>query len=366
MDWKAVLGYLFQIIGMLLGIRGAVDNAAKEHTQYALENIAANGTNTVNNPTYGNAALHTQIDTLRTNVLAAIAAVRHDTNPGHEACIQDVLDSLTAGVTVVTLPGFPPDAWTQAMAIAVWLATYQTTGVSFADLLARAGTESWHKAYLGTMPLEQAPHFEIHWLGSLEAGLGPPWGDVPPPLPDWDDIRPSDTTLSWLQRTDQQYGAQWSLDGNTDLPSYYFQLGTDPHTHGYLRCTLHTRELQALRLASQGPRNAAPIWPGSDLVTIGSGIPLAEDMNIAGPLHGVLVLLDSNPLGKGGFTMGAFRYSYQIGYLTFETDAHELEPWSYLGFSSAVYVPRTMTLAESCRIRYTGSATGTVYPWTID
>lgn len=101
-----VLGSLTTVIAYVQQILGFASTAAQEHAPYELETIAANAANTVNSPTFGNAALHTQLSALQTAVAA-----------------------LTPTGTPITLPPVPPTGYgADPTGVAAYVWAYSLAG----------------------------------------------------------------------------------------------------------------------------------------------------------------------------------------------------------------------------------------------
>lgn len=217
-----LLAVALQVLGLANLIR---DEGAREHAPFALETIAANGTNTVINPTYGNSALHTQLTAGVADILAAIANI---TSPG--------------GGGAVNLPV----NWAMESATAIWQYEAQNAipgTVSMDQLLTWAGQFAASYSNQGGFPMKLAPGFV------LETGFAETWAFntiwVDRPEPDWAAISSNDTVLSWLNRTDVTYAGMWLYDALSDTCHVHGSGGGLPSWD--VRCVLRTADLQALR-----------------------------------------------------------------------------------------------------------------------
>lgn len=118
-------------------------------------------------------------------------------------------------------------------------------------------------------------------------------------------------------------------------------------------------------LLAAGTRPTAPVWPGFANVVLGTPVALADQLVVAGPLHGVLVSVTGGGSKLSEIHVGARSYLFRAGEVTFAADTGQVEPWQYIGFDEAVYVPKALYVADSARFRVLGGLTGTVTPWTL-
>jgi hypothetical protein len=108
-----------------------------------------------------------------------------------------------------------------------------------------------------------------------------------------------------------------------------------------------------------------PVWPGLAKVTTLTPVDLAVGVTITEPMDGVLVEITSVPAVRGWFSFDAVKSYRNIGALTFTTDDGEQEYPQTLGFTSAVYMCKSMVRASGVRIRTSVDVVGTVTPFTI-
>lgn len=275
--------------------------------------------------------------------------------------------TVEGGGNVVNLPGTPPTGYGGAnandVASAVWAfqllnATQQLRTADSALTECLAFADSFQRQ--GTYPVKGTAHFVVFPNGNYLYS----WSeDIAPPNPDYTDIQSDDTVLSWLTRTETTR-TTWQADANTGF-CYSTDLVGDEYQY-QIWCTLTDAEL--LRLGGFGGAVASggvPVWPGLAGVTLGDAVALAEQVTVDGPLDGVIVSITGVPNNRSGWTYGADEAYIKIGALTFETDNGDLEAVQALGFTSAIYCPRTMQHAAGCRLRCPPDVTGTVTPWSI-
>lgn len=185
--------------------------------------------------------------------------------------------------------------------------------------------------------------------------------DLIPPLP-------GETLMAYLVRSRPQY--EWQDDDGASEPYAHVPIdldrGIDPH---YVRPRVTVAEWDAAILVIYPPPllipPQPPIWPGTDLVTMGEVVALADQLELAGPMHGVLVSVTTPPTRTGLRSIGGRPMDYGVGEFAFVADNGQAEPWRYLGFREAIYTPLSMTIAGSVLFRVLGGAGGTVTPWTI-
>lgn len=363
MTLTQVWGLLVQLFGLVTTVLGLVQRTAQENTPHAIETSTAITQSLVTDPTVGLTALHADVASARADILSAVALARVDSGPSHPACIQDVLDSLAAGVVVITLPAHPPVDWPDDIAQAVWLQTYQTTGVTFADLLARAGTESWYRAYHAAQEFANAPWFQWDHCNALALGLGNPGGNLWPPMPDYSRVAEFDSVLEWLNTTDQQYTGLWLLDTDTSLAYTDVDVSSSPHIYTTVHCVITPADWAVIRNAVAPVNAGAPVWPGLANVTLGTPVALTADLTVTGPLDGLILEVTTPPSGLGSFSVGGHRWWFRAGHVAFVDDNGDVEGWQYVTWDNALYCPRTMRRAASALVRGLGGIGGTVTPW---
>jgi hypothetical protein len=110
----------------------------------------------------------------------------------------------------------------------------------------------------------------------------------------------------------------------------------------------------------------APSWPGLSGVTLGSSVPLTDELVVTGPLSGVLVHLTSGPAGASRWLIGGEYMYYSWGEVAFQTDDGYLEPFQWLGANDAIYMPRQIQSAAAVLFHVRRDASGTVTPFTVN
>lgn len=329
------LNYLISVITGILGLLGIIhQTGSKELVPYSTELNAEQANSQLSDPTVGVIALKSALNTANAGIVA----------------VQSDVAAVNSAVALV-----PPAVWYQTNQFAI----AQGYGpVSNDELLAYAAALAYASAGSFSFRVAGSPWFVLEptsalWLDFTATALS-----VAPPTPDWSDIRPSDTTYSWLNRTDTTYS--WTLDVVANSPFTVIPGG--PHSR-VLRCILTRAELLALAGFSATP--SAPVWPGIAGVTLGGSLPLAANMDVAGPMAGILVDLTSLPSGQTLYVVGTADMPYAWGHLLFEQDNGQCEPFQYLSSAHAMYLPRQMAAAAVAHIRFKGGPTGSVTPFTI-
>lgn len=110
---------------------------------------------------------------------------------------------------------------------------------------------------------------------------------------------------------------------------------------------------------------ASPAWPGLAFVTLGVPVAISTGFTITEAMHGVIVNLTSEPSKSSFFTFDDVNSYRNLGALSFTSDNGDQEPSQTLGFTSAVYSPKSMVKAAGVKLRFVGGVSGTVTPWLI-
>lgn len=208
----------------------------------------------------------------------------------------------------------------------------------------------------GGLPARYSPFFIVSWAPYL---VDPP--DVPftAPEPDWDDIRPADELMDWLQRTAPDFS--WSMDGMAaHVIGYLSSLDetTAPHFTARLTPAEWKRQFG-------GRSGLAPIWPGAGGAVDGDPVVVTAPQLVVGPMHGIHVTIDSVRSGTGQDVVGAHSNYKWAGWVAFITDVGEVEQFQYLNFDAADYSPKSMAQASSVLIMLKQASQVTVTPWLL-
>lgn len=108
-----------------------------------------------------------------------------------------------------------------------------------------------------------------------------------------------------------------------------------------------------------------PVWPGLENVDLYAMYSLPGNINLPGPMHGVRITITSTDPGTGFYDYDTHRCWRNIGALAFVTEDGYAEMWQPLGFTNAIYVPKTMTIAGSVIAHLGRGPQGFIQPWTF-
>lgn len=136
----------------------------------------------------------------------------------------------------------------------------------------------------------------------------------------------------------------------------------------YVGLSLTEAQFAALRPTVTAPSTVIvpPVWPGADYVTLGEPVAIGRGVTVPGPLHGVVVMLTAVDPKQMYYTYNDLTVYRHIGALIFVNDDGAAEGWQALGPTSAIYCPRTMSVAGSVKVMTPVGTTGTITPWTIN
>lgn len=187
------------------------------------------------------------------------------------------------------------------------------------------------------------------------------------PNPNWGDVLPGETLIEWLQRTDPDQG--WQLNEWTGEPWAWFDPANEDPVGYVLAPSFSSRQFLAWSQSFIPPEitfpPTAPVWPGSSAVELGEVVGLADQAVIEGPMSGILVHITNPPTRVGQRLIGGEIFDYNVGEVSFESDAGDMEPWQYIGFRQAIYTPKSIALAARARFRVLAGASGTAQAWTV-
>jgi len=250
------------------------------------------------------------------------------------------------------------------------------TTVAMWQQLAYAAQSGFFQSLITGQQLPNSRWFRLAGTPDVIAGLLDDARTSEPQLvlpedPDFADVVPGDTVLSFLLRTQPAFDWQ-VLSGH-----HYWDGGTVgfPTDSGgnlcWIICTLRDGDLETQQAASlitseeflPDPVPTPPVWPGSAGVTLGTPVALVDQLHLVGTMDGILVNVTTPPSKVGKRAIGGAFYDYNTGEVAFETDSGDIEPWQYLGFRDAIFTPKTMTSAAGVRLRVLAGAEGTVTPW---
>jgi hypothetical protein len=246
-----------------------------------------------------------------------------------------------------------------AGAAAVWsyeLGDAHTTG----EHLRWAGAYGWW-AFQSAIPFPRGPGFKIYFY------IVPPAGSYAlgnPPRPDWDDIRPDDTRLSWLQRTELAHTWQQSEYVPTPWATW--------HTYDYsvIYLDLTEAEFEAMKSAPVPTLQSIPPYPGAAYVTLGTSVPFndsakvdAATYGVDGKMDGVIILADVVPADQGlRHVQDVYNY-YRLGWLVFEDEDANCDRVQALGPHRSVFTPCQFRSPVAVTVSCRAGVSGTITPW---
>lgn len=347
---EQILSRTLTILGLAQFIYGQAVKAAQETTAFLIQDTVRGIADTVDNVGYGNFAIKTAIDALaaslaadQTALLAAIGTPQQAGSP-------------------VTLPTTPPTGYSAPTpadnANAVWAYTNFGLLTTTFGFLSAAGTFPIQLQALGSYPVMQNPLF----------GLVYDWGDPfvvgqpeSRPVGDITTILVTDDAPTWLNRESglsgtweiNSNGGVWNATDFTEEGAWLFLPGVD----GFAQIKAD--------LFPPTPPPLPPIWPGLAGVTLGTPVSIDTGVTITAVMDGVLIDITSAPTKQGYFTFDTAISYRNIGALAFVSDNGQEEFPQTLGFTSAVYCPKTMEHAAGLVFRSSADLTGTITPFTL-
>lgn len=352
-----VIAYLLDILGLSSAvlsiansILGIVGTTAQEHQKFNVERFAANAANTVNSPTFGNAALLAAINSVNDQVIAAATSLTLQ------------IENLTDGTTPVSLPPTPPTGYgglgDSATFDAVWLGLKSPDVVTPYEFLYSVGTRAEFQT--GYATLSQADGNWYYYNQSYDQfGIAPSFF----PVFDLALLDPADTLLSFVTTCNPIATCFWSpstglqvqVNGDSGDGTAHFLSVWNESTFQQLKASI----FPVVSLFNP------PVWPGLGHVTLGSPVAIASQLTVTGPMDGVIVTITSVSTSKPALDYdGEIAYKF-IGGLSFVDDNGDVEPFQQLAFNNALYSPKVMTRAASVVVRADPSVAGTITPWVI-
>lgn len=366
LPWLArILAFLGELFGILQTVKAVVGLTAQQDDLVIVRDIAQLGTTAVQDPISGTHA-----------IWALLEAVQSGGTPS----LQSILDVL-ANLTPTPLPPTPPVDWPGEIGAGVlstpllmpyWgeeqplqrnldVALYEME----ANLMGMTGGAGW--------PSREAPDFALvgttaldMWVTALPGGSHV---EAPTSI-DWRDWDGIETLASLLTRVQARFA--WDHYGPSGYPSsdtvWGRLIGGD--THFVWRCLVRESELplvsgrlwDAVAVLSIG---LPPVWPGAANTTPATPTILTDSGIITAPMHGITLTIDSLKAGVGHFGVDGMNYAWRAGYVAFLTDTGAAEEVQYLGWDTAVYLPRRMAVAAGVLIVLGNALQVTATPFTI-
>jgi hypothetical protein len=336
---QELLNLAFQILGIAKIIQGNQGDQAVEHTAFAIETIAANGTNVLINPTHGNAALLAAINALSVDLAAARV---------------DILDEITA----IDIPTPPTPA---EVADGVWNAvdplTDPTVPRTFGQHANRVGVFADSLEHGLSLPALVPEHFHVEFVDQQKVGLRNLFNRPETP---WADVLPSDTRMSWLARNNPEFTWGYATDSTTVVGN-----STDPLCSNN-RWAFDLTEAEFQSIANIGPRAGMPIWPGIANVTLGTPIALAAHIHSYEPCHGVILNITTWPEAYSRYDWGDTDQYPRAGYISFTNDDGDQTAVLSLTFPWETIMCPLMVKAMGFYVRTRPAVVGTITPFLIN
>lgn len=360
-----VLAYAQQILGILGTISGIVRSTAEESSPLHVETTTDNTQLIVSDASIGNAAL-------RTLALAI---------DGREATDLPAILSLLGDLTPVTLPSSPPSGY-GAPSIGDWAASMWPVAhfrdfdrnTTYDQLLYQISMLGATMFYGQGLIDPTCPDFALcaddpgQGYESMYPYVGRGSGYWAPVNIDWTTWNGTDTLVEFLAAATP--GHTWSYtDENGNPTPGHACSPLDVYLNIRWRCLVKESDLplRSGRLwdAIKGPSGLPPVWPGLDGVTLGTPSVLTDSGIVVGLMHGITVSIDARKPGAGHFGVDGQDYGWRAGYVAFLTDTGAAEEPQYLGWSSAVYLPKHMTVAAGVLVVLVNTTQLTATPFTI-
>ena len=313
-------------------------------------------------PPEGSPSLTSQLNYVvyRTTVLEAqlTALTTLCTNIGTKA---DEIYTIVEGLGgPVTLPSTPPAGYgvdDGSIAGAVW--AYDVGGYTQAagDLLLDAGMMAISLSSVrARFPSGKSKYFEIGGTWYSTAGADT---DRDYPMFPVANILSTDTLDVFLERESGFNGWIACGDGTWQVRQ------DDPANDFIIHTKITDAEFLVLRdgAALESVVAVPPVWPGLVNVTVGDPVDLARGNTITEAMDGVIIHITGAPTKQGYFTFDDLLSYRNIGALTFIDDNGDAEYPQGLGFTSAVYCPKSMKRAAGVKVRTAVDVVGTVTPW---
>ncbi len=342
-----IVGIVERILALIGVIQDDQRILAREHIPYQIESTVVATSLNVANPTYGLQAIQMMLADVQTKVTAIYADYQQRNQP-------------------VTLPATPPSGY--ATDLKTTDLTYEPDTVNFGqptnlkDALIMMAYHDWDRAISGLWNMADNPIFGISY-GYPITRLS--FANFAAPVEDLSTVQPNDTVKSWLDRVTGLTWHDTPLYGIGSSTSYVW---TDQFATGVVVvCTLTDEQLHQIAGTAPTAVATAPVWPGISKVTLGAAIsfgPNDTGVSIPGPLDGILIHITSYPAYKGTFDFAGDISVRNIGAVTFVSDNGQDEFPQTLGFTQAVYAPKTMTQAQAAKVRVIPGVSGTITPWT--
>jgi len=348
---RFIVGQLTLITGLITGLNTGIDQTAKEHSIYNIEDAAGGALATVNDATFGNAALRTQVDALAAQV-----------NTFSTALFVALGTPQQAG-SPVTLPAVAPSGYGGSSAHDVWAYTVPGSSTNTGGQLVEAGRLAHYISGDTSAGFISggAPGWYITGDWQTTGQTEPNVNTVVPVSPMT--ILSTDATYAaWLARAYPTRTFHFDTDGRA-----YIDQGGGTSWRWHLEVgPADFKIIQEALFPVGSVQNGLPVFPGSANVTYDGGTALSDGLKIVTPMNGCEVVFSTPPPHGRPYIFGDLTSWQFVGALAFEADDATDEEAQSLGFSAGMYTPRTMRTAAAVRFRVAPGVTGTVHTWLIN
>jgi len=345
-----ILGLVLELLGITQAIRGAIGLVALESSLTKIGDQVALLYQFVVDPPTGANGMRVRLNEITNQITA------------EQAAILAAIAALPDGTSPVVLPTTPPTGYGAPTANDVWDFEIGPDGLLAQDLLYQTGHLAQSSIASGGLIVGSSDYFRLSGAELAAIPFRPI--ESSPPKISAANILVDDTRATWLDREWAVTGG-WLLDASTDL--YYYVVSPTVSSVRWVCLVDQEWFLRLLAVSAGVPTSLVlpPVWPGLDAVTLGTPVALATGVSIGVPCDGVIVSVSAAPEKQGYFTFSDLLSYRNIGALTFVDDNGQAELSQVLGFTEAVYCPRTMRHAAGVKLRTAVGVEGTVTPWTL-
>lgn len=280
--------------------------------------------------------------------------------------ISDGEEAILAAVGAPAQEPTPPSWWVDPPDLSdvpedVWNWIDPNSSRQMWELASASGHLAFNMSTFAGLPVAGAPSFTQYqnwaaYLGARATGTQP--------APDWADIGAEETRLAWLQRTD--LGNTWTADETTGEPRAFW-LDAEDNIIAAIWPNFSEAEWLAWRggeVPTPDTTPTAPVWPGTDNVTLGTPRNLDTGLTITTPMDGVLISITAVDQYKTWYMYDTEKAYRHVGSLAFFADNGAIEQYQVIAFTSGVYTPLHLEHAAGVLIRTAAGTTGTATPWT--
>lgn len=279
------------------------------------------------------------------------------------AALSAQVAAYSPAATHVDLPPTAPAGYggasTSDTADAVWRYVWPATDQQTGDMLGVSYVQAALAGNAGAWAGKEGIRFQVETNTALEFTSLPDFGT---PAPNWSNITPTDTILSFLTR---EWGGIWHTDANNGT---LFQYANETTKAVIFRCTVDPLEFEYLK-SIMNPSSATvavpPVWPGLAKASLSATHVLSDGLIITEPMDGVILELTSVAPPIQRIHYGTVEAYGHIGALSFGNDNGDQEAFQFISFANQVYCTLHFKRAQSVVIKLRAGISGTATPWTV-